>query len=108
MFFLENQVKAIDASCAMSFVAALFEATANPSNGASKVIKKFGKTAFKHWFKPASGNDLISVKIYETVRKQLSFNFGRHFTAMMSGLVQNGKFSAFVAYEDNALIPNIV
>ena len=38
-------VEAIDASYAMGFIEALFKATANPVNGAGKIIKKFGKAA---------------------------------------------------------------
>jgi hypothetical protein len=101
-------VEAIDASYAMGFIEALFKATTNPRNGAGKIIKKFAKSAFKHWFKHATASDLLNVKIYETVRLQLSINFGRHFIALRSGLVKNGKIAAFVAYEENSTLANII
>jgi len=97
-------VEAIYASYAMGFVAAIFKATVDPTKGVGSVIKSFGKAAFKHWFHHAAANDLLDIKIYETVRRQLSLNFGRHFIAMRSGLVQNGKFSVFIAYESQNLI----
>jgi len=95
-------VEAIDASYALGFVEALFKSAVNPGAGANKILSKFGKQAFKHWFKHATANDLMQIKIYETVRVQLALNFGRILTMYANGLAKNEiNHSAFIAYADN-------
>ena len=68
-------LEAIDASYAVGFVKGLFESTANPTKGAIKVIKSFGKKAAKHWFEHASRRDLQDVKIYDFVRNFIAERF---------------------------------
>lgn len=55
-------IEAIDASYALGFVEEIFTASANPTAGAKKVLKSFGKKALKHWFKHATAENLMEVK----------------------------------------------
>jgi len=82
-------LEAVDASYAMGFVEALFRASANPGAGPLKVIKKFGKKAVKHWFKHATEDDLLDVKIYEIVRQRLEVNFRTVMQMYISGIAMN-------------------
>lgn len=59
----------------MGYVEALFRSIANPNQGPVKVIKAFGKKAARHWFRHASSNDLMNVKIYESVVSTIARNF---------------------------------
>lgn len=93
-------VEAVDASYAMGFIEAIFKTSVNPSVGARKILKKFGKKALKQWFKHANPKDLLHVKIYEIVRKQLADNFRTDMLLMLSGTASIRK--KFVAYIDYA------
>src|SRR5690625_6875504 len=68
-------VEAIDASYKMGYVEAIARASANPMWGATKTIKSFGKRAFQHWFKHATASSLQDIRIYETVRRTLSWHY---------------------------------
>jgi len=93
-------LEAIDASYALGFVAALFGVVFNPGAGVKKILTKFGKKAFKHWFKHATAKDLIQIKIYDRVREQLEVNFTAPLIMFSNGTALNKvKSSAFVAYE---------
>jgi len=95
-------IEAVDASYALGFVEALFRASANPGVGAKKMLTKFGKKALKHWFKHATQKDLMQIKIYEIVRKQLEYSFGRILIMYSNGTAMNEiKNAAFVAYNLN-------
>lgn len=94
-------VEAVDASYAMGFVESLFRATSNPGAGVKKVLQKFGKKALKHWFKHATAKDLMQIKIYETVRRQLELNFKTTFKMILNGLAKAGRFGAVVAYSND-------
>lgn len=68
-------VEAIDASYKIGFVEHIFRASANPSKGALAIIKGFAKKASKHWFRHATAQDLMNVKIYEMVVNKLAASF---------------------------------
>ena len=91
-------IEAIDASYALGFVEAIFSASANPTAGAKKVLKSFGKKALKHWFKHATAENLMEVKIYEIVRNVLARNFKTELQLMINGLAQAKK--RYIAYID--------
>lgn len=95
-------LEAIDASYALGFVEALFRSSLNPGAGAKKVISKFGKKSLKHWFKHAKANDLMQIKIYERVREQLEYNFGRILIMYSNGTAKNKVNNAgFTTYDLN-------
>jgi len=97
-------IEAVDASYALGFVEALFRATANPGAGTKKILTKFGKKALKNWFKHATPKDLMQVKIYEIVRKQLEYNFGRVLILHSNGTAMNEiNNAAFITYSLNQL-----
>ncbi len=81
-------VEAVDASYAMGFIDSLFRATMNPQDGAKKVITKFGRSAAKHWFSHATAKDLMQIKIYDRVREQLSYSFGRVLLMYLNGIAK--------------------
>ena len=92
-------LEAVDASYALGFVEALVRSTVSPGAGAQKVLKKFGKKALQHWFDHATAKDLMQIKIYERVREQLDFNFGRVLIMYSNGTALNQiNHSGFVAY----------
>lgn len=81
-------VEAVDSSYAFGFVDALFRSVTNPRAGAKKVLTKFGKKALKHWFKHAKAQDLMSIKIYDKVREQLAWKFGRVLLMHVNGVAK--------------------
>jgi len=92
-------LEAVDASYALGFVHSLFGSVFNPGTGAKKIIIKFGKKAFKHWFKHATEKDLMQIKIYDRVREQLELNFSRILQLYANGIAINEiNHSGFVAY----------
>lgn len=94
--------EAIDASYALGFVEAIFRSTNNPGTGMRKILKKFGKKSLSHWFKHATAKDLMQISIYEIVRQQLEFKFGRILAMYASGVAFNEINQAvFVAYSSN-------
>lgn len=84
-------IEAIECSYQMGFVESLWRATSNPANGATKIMKSFGKRAARHWFKHARAQDLADVKIYDSVRKMLAYNFTHYMSALLEGVAKNGR-----------------
>ncbi len=96
-------LEAVDASYALGFIGALFGGVFNPGAGFQKILMKFGKKALKHWFKHATAKDLMQIKIYDIVRKQLELNF----LIVLQSYVANAAIneidhSGFVAYKLNS------
>lgn len=54
-----------------------------------RLIREFAKEASLHWFEHATAQDLLTVKIYGTVRKVISLNFGRILDMHFNGAAQN-------------------
>lgn len=82
-------VEALDRTYDMGYVAALFHSLTDKKKALAsggKILKKFGKKAFKHWFKHATEDDLWDdPKIYETVRLEVM----RRFETQMAKLLVN-------------------
>lgn len=98
-------MEAIDATYSMGYVNALFSALIAgilpPKNAepALRIIKKFAKEASKHWFKQhVSVHDLANIKVYETVRKAISFNFRPRLDDIVHGLSLKTPVTAFINY----------
>ncbi len=99
-------VEAVDASYAMGYIEALFRASVNPTGGAAKIMKSFGKKAVKHWFKHATAADLRDIKIYESVRLRLAINFKSIMLMFISGIaMKNKKFIVVVDYDAPINVP---
>ena len=95
-------VEAVDSSYAFGFVDALFRSATNPRAGAKKVLTKFGKKALKHWFKHAKVQDLMSIKIYDKVREQLAWKFGRVLLLHVNGVAKlNDNHFGMLAFNDS-------
>ncbi|WP_259396929.1 hypothetical protein [Shewanella sp. SG44-2] len=95
-------VEAVDASYAMGFIDSLFRSTMNPQDGAKKVIIKFGRSAAKHWFSHATAKDLMQIKIYDRVREQLSYSFGRVLVLYLNGIAKtNSRHFGVLAFNLN-------
>lgn len=81
-------LEAVDTSYEFGFIDSLFRAVTNPRSGIKKVLAKFGKKSMKHWFKYANSQDLMSIKIYERVRQQLEWSFGRVLILHVNGIAK--------------------
>lgn len=91
-------IEAIDASYSMGFVEGIFRASSNPTNGALKIIKEFGKRATKHWFKSTRTSDLQNVRIYESVRVELARSFRVVLLSHLNGVASMPKEKPIVAF----------
>jgi len=91
-------VEAIDASYAIGFVEAIFRSTANPSKGAIKILKSFGKKATKHWFKHATVHDLQNVKVYDFIRNEIARRFRTPLRILASTASLDNQPGAFLSY----------
>lgn len=91
-------IEAIDASYAVGFVEAIFRSTTNPTKGAIKILKSFGKKAAIHWFKHATVNDLQDVKVYEFVRLEIARRFRSPLRILASTASLKKQPGAFLAY----------
>lgn len=77
-------VAAIDASYAMGYVEIIFKSTANPASSVKSVINKLVRKGAQYWFKNRRGGQSLSdVKIYESVRVQLSRSFRSPFQILL-------------------------
>lgn len=85
-------LEAVDASYSLGFVEALTSAIARPNVTISKILKKFGQKAAKHWFRHARAADLLKIEIYEIVRRDLEWSFGRIFLMYNEGLAMHSKY----------------
>lgn len=43
----------------------------------SRILRKFAEKAARHWFRHATADDLLDIRIYEIVRNDLEWSFGR-------------------------------
>ncbi|WP_051786550.1 hypothetical protein [Endozoicomonas numazuensis] len=95
-------LEAIDASYALGFVDVLFKSVTQPSLTMKKAMDKFAKESFKHWFGHAVASDLLKVKIYEIVRRDLERAFSSILIMHLNGTARNrGIFSGFITYDTN-------
>lgn len=78
-------LEAVDASYAMGFIEAMTSSLLSPRPSISRILRKFGKKASKHWFKHATAADLRDIRIYEIVRNELEWSFGRLFLMHATG-----------------------
>ena len=95
-------VEAIDASYAVGFVDAIFRSVTNPTKGAIKILKNFGRKAAKHWFKHASVGDLQNVRVYDFVRVHIANQFRKPLKILVSTALLKKAPGAFVEYKNRA------
>jgi hypothetical protein len=76
-------VAAVDASYAMGWVELTFSWVTNPGSTLKKALGKLGKKALRYWFKHATDKDLRDVKVYESVRRTLSYQFTTHLKLLL-------------------------
>jgi len=81
-------VQAIDSSYQMGFVQVIADVFWKvPANlEIADLVIEFGKGAAKNWFRHATQKDLMSAKIYESVRTTVRANFQTVWDQRMSGL----------------------
>lgn len=94
-------LEAIDASFKIGFVQAIWEATANPTSGVKSIIKGFTEKALLNWFDNiTAGHQLKKVKIYDFVRDDLAWAFGRVLDIMILARNKDNKvIGAIVEYK---------
>lgn len=94
-------VEAIDATYTMGYLDILFRIVSNPAKGPVKIIRSFARKAAKYWFKNAKSCDLVNVKIYESVRRDISRSF-RHklqdIELAKNNVIDQLEFGAFLTY----------
>lgn len=78
-------LEAVDASFAMGFIEAMTSSLLNPRPSISRILRKFGEKAARHWFKYATADDLRHIRIYEIIRRDLDWSFGRLFLMHATG-----------------------
>ncbi len=92
-------IEAIDASYAIGFIDAIFRSTTNPTKGAIKILKSFGRKAASNWFKNASVNDLQNVKVYDFIRVYIANQFRKPLKVIVSTALLEKPLGAFLTYE---------
>jgi len=92
-------VEAIDASYKIGYVEAVFRASANPNQGAIKILKEFANKASVHWFKNAQMKDLKNVKVYQFVLDLIATRFKSQLPLFLAKLPPEGNFGALLAYK---------
>jgi hypothetical protein len=77
-------IAAVDATYAMGWVEVIFKSSSYPGAGVKKTLQKLGRNASRHWFKNLKNSQsLRDIKIYESVRAQLSRNFRSPFLILL-------------------------
>lgn len=77
-------VAAADATYAMGWLQATFKSVANPRSSVKSALQKLARNAVKHWFKNLKSEQSLSeIKIYESVRAELSRNFRSPFQIIL-------------------------
>ncbi|MEC8012282.1 MAG: hypothetical protein VX185_16115 [Pseudomonadota bacterium] len=94
-------LETIDASYSMGYISTLTDSLIQPSLSVRKVLSDFRDGALMHWFEHATRKDLLSIKIYETVRRQLELNFSPFLKMLAQGGSVLENVSAIVAYRQN-------
>jgi hypothetical protein len=89
-------VEAVDASYAMGYIEALFKSVCR-FKGPADFTKTFAKKAMRHWFEHATQQDLMRVKIYESVRSPLTRNFRSEFLMKINGIAKVKGRSTYAA-----------
>lgn len=65
-------VAAIEGSYAMGFIHILSTNIIRPGSGIKSLARKLAKKYVKHWWKHTKQKDLEDVKIYESIRREIS------------------------------------
>jgi len=93
-------VEAVDASFALGFIESLMGSVMNPGINIKNIFSKFSKKAIKHWFKHATASNLMNIKIYEAVRRDIDWAFGRILIMHINGTAMSSETnSGFIAYK---------
>ena len=95
-------IAGIDASHAMGYIQALFETVAKPKGGLLKMGKKLGQRFLKHWWKHTRPQDLEKVKIYETVRRTISYKFKTEMELLLAESQASIRLAPFFVMDTNA------
>ena len=92
-------VEAIDASYKIGYVESIFRASANPNQGAIKILKSFAKKAAVQWFKNTKAHDLQNVKVYQFVLDFIATRFRSQLPLFIAKNTPENNFGAFLAYQ---------
>jgi hypothetical protein len=61
----------------------LFTTIANPRGGLKKLGQKLAKRFISYWWKHTKPQDLENIRIYESVRRTVSYNFAGPFQVLL-------------------------
>lgn len=94
-------VEAVDASYALGYVdiamQVFYPSSASRSGEVLALLNRFALRASQHWFKHRRSKDLMSAKIYESVRRELSRRFRTYLYAQQARRA-NAVLTALVDY----------
>lgn len=94
-------VEAVDASYALGYVdiamQVFYPSSASRSGEMLALLNRFALRASQHWFKHRRSKDLMSAKIYESVRRELSRRFRTYLYAQQARRA-NAVLTALVDY----------
>lgn len=84
-------VAAVDATYAMGWLEVTFKSVANPGRGVKSALRKLARNGVRYWFKNLkSEQSLADIKIYESVRAQLSRGFRSPFQITLMAKLKRG------------------
>ncbi len=100
-------VAAVDATYAMGWVEVTFKSVANPGSGVKSALQKLARNSTRYWFKNLKrGQTLSNIRIYESVRAQLSRSFRSPFQIILLAKSHNLKAHTFIACINCAFQPH--
>jgi hypothetical protein len=77
-------IGAIDASYGIGYIQALGKTVVRPGSGVRSLAKKLAKRFVAHWFKHATQEDLLEVKIYDSVRNSIAGSVRTRFNLILA------------------------
>jgi hypothetical protein len=99
-------IEAVEGSYAKGFVAAIFDAISPTPKPASitKILKKLGQNAARHWFKYVSTSDLRKLKIYDSIRNSIG---ARNVSQLTILNISNRAEVHIINYDKNFPFPGV-
>jgi hypothetical protein len=96
-------VGAIDASYAIGYIQALGKTVVRPGSGVRSLARKLASRFVAHWFKHATKEDLLEVKIYDSVRNSIAGSVRTGFNLILaeqiSRLRARGGLHAYISID---------
>lgn len=99
----EALIVAIDASFAMGFIEQTVRTLANPGKSVRSLAQKLAQRYVQHWWKHATPGDLQKARIYETIRRDISWQMRTAFDACLNGIAMRRSPKHYAASAKSSL-----